>query len=100
MLRQRPGHIVKGQTDLPGRIDLTGMSRVIHLVSAVAGAQADVLRFFHNMCGALIVQDVIRPVVGQYRLLHEDSAKPCLRGKEQILDKILFHIHVLIIKPA
>ena len=100
MLGQGTGHIVKGQAHIPGRVDLTGVSGMIHLMSAVAGTKPDILCFLHDMRGTLIVQDVVRLVIGQHRLLHKHPAQPCLCHKEQIFDKILLHIHILIIQLA
>ena len=98
MLRQRTRHIVKRKADIPGCIDLTRMARVEHLVTAVAKPQADVLRLLHDMGGTLVIQDMIRLVIGQNRLLHIHTAQLCLRGKEQVLDKIFLHVHILVVK--
>ena len=100
MLGQGAGHIVKRQTHIPRCINLAWMSGVIHLMSAVACAKSNILRFLHDMRGAFIIQDMVCLVIGQYRLLHKHPAQPCLCHKEQVLNKILLHIHILVIKLA
>ena len=100
MLRQGTCHIVKGEAHIPGSVDLTGMPRMICLMAAVTGSKADITGLLHNMRGPFIVQDMVRLIIGQHRLLHEDPPKPGLRGKEKIFDKILLHVHVLPVELA
>ncbi len=58
------------------------MPRMIHLMPAIAGSKANVLRFLHNMGRPFIVKDVVRFVVGKDRLLDIYPSKACLCGKE------------------
>ncbi len=53
-----------------------------HLVTAVAGPQADILRFLHNVAGPLMVQNVKGVGIGQHRFLYKHPAQPCFRDKE------------------
>ncbi len=100
MLRQRTRHIVKSQTNIPGSIDLAGISRMICLVAAVAGSKTNILCLLYNMCRAFIVQNMVCLIIGQHRLLHKHPSKPGLRGKKEILDEILLHVHILPVQFA
>ena len=97
VLSQRPGYISKSQAHIPGGINLTGMSRMVGLVPAIAQAQADILGLFNDVGGSFIVQNVVHLGIGQHRLLNIDPAQLGFRHIEQVLDKILFHVHVLIV---
>ena len=98
MLRQRPCHIIEGKADIPWRVDLTRMACMVHLMAAVAQPQSDVFRLLHDMGGPLVIQDMIRLIIGQNRLLDIHTPQLRLRGKEQILDEILLHVHILVIE--
>ena len=55
VLGQGPCHVPKGQADVPGRVNLTGMSGMVGLMAAVAEAEADVVGFLYDMAGPLLV---------------------------------------------
>ena len=97
VLGQRPGHISKSQAHIPGGVNLTGMSRMVGLVPAIAQPQADILGFLDDVGSTLIVQNVVHLGIGQHRLLDIDPAQLGFRHIEQVLDKILFHVHVLVV---
>ena len=82
MLRQRAGHISEGETDVPGGVDLAGVTGVFRLVTAVAQPQSDILSFFHDVAGLFIIQDMVHLGAGQYRLLHIDTSQFGLGGVE------------------
>ena len=58
VLCQGASYIAESQAYIPGSINLTGMPRVICLMSAVTGSQANVLCLLHNVAGPLMVQDM------------------------------------------
>ena len=90
----------QGQTNIPGSVDLTGMSGMKRLMAAVAGAKADMGSFVYDMAGSLIIQNVVGLPVRQHRFLDINPAQFGFRGPEKVFDEIFLHIHVLIVEFA
>ncbi len=92
--RQRVRAAVEGHADVLGRVAVA--AHVLHLVAAVAHADAAVRRGLDDLARALVVEHVQRVVVGEHRLVDEHSAKLRLAVREQRLDEVLFDVEVLV----
>ncbi len=72
--------------------------QVLHLMPAVAHPYADVRRRVDHMRGALVVEDVQTVLRRQGGLLHIRPPRMCHPITEELLDKILLDVQILIEK--
>ena len=102
VLRQRPRHIAECHADVHRRVDFAGMSGMHGLMAAVTHANSNVFGIFHDVSRSLIVQYVNGIIAAELkrRFLHIDTSQFRFRGKEEILYKLLLHIHILVIEFA
>ena len=98
MLSQGTGNIAKGQTDVERGAGLTWVARMSRFMTAVAESQSDIVGFLHNVAGSLIIQDMAHILITENRFLDEYTSQLRLGCVEKILDKVLFHIHILVVK--
>ena len=96
MLRQGPGHIVKGQAGLHGSADFAGNAQMIVLVAAEAGAHAHILRLIDNVLRPLVVQDVVGLIREKHRFPDKYPGKLRIHIQEKVLDEVLLHIDILV----
>ena len=96
VLDQRLRRTVEGHADVHRGV--AGLVEVLHLVAAVAGADAHVGGSVDHLAGSLVVHHREGVVPIQRLLVHEGAAQLGFAPGEEVLHKVLFHVQVLVIE--
>jgi hypothetical protein len=91
---QGRGRGVEGHADVLGRVAVA--AHVLHLVTAVAGADGPVGGRADDLAGPLVIEHVHGVFGREHGLLHEDAAKLGFAVGKEGLDEVLFDVQILV----
>ena len=94
VLDERLGSTAEGHADVHGGV--AGFSHVLHLVTAIAGANAHVQGGLDDFAGSFVIHHRERAVCCKGFLVDKCAAQLGFAAGKEVADEILFHVQVLV----